>query len=105
MTNQGNIKCELGECIYVLYHKLWSKYQYKGQLKSRGWWERRRDDFINSPTVIIDPKDNLVGGYFDKDGNPIPDPIPFEKEMGWADETSEHWLEWMQKAFRKIYER
>lgn len=105
MENQGSIKSELGECVYVLFHKRWGRHTYKGKLKSEAWWKKRKEDFINSPMVVIDPKDNLNPGIYDKDGNPVPDPIPFEKEMGWTDDTSEHWLGWMQEAFRKIYER
>lgn len=100
-----NIKSELGECVYVLHYKLWGKTLVGNRLRSRGWWENRKNELINAPTVIILPEQNTNPGIFDANGNPIPNPIPFEQEMGWTEDTTPYWLGWLQAAFRKRYEQ
>jgi hypothetical protein len=95
---------ELGQCVYVLYYKLWGKTLVGNRLKSRAWWEHRRDELINAPTVNIPPDQNINPGIFDTNGNPIPNPVPFEQEMGWTEDISEYWLGWLQIAFLRRYE-
>lgn len=92
------MKSDIGECVSVLYYKRWGKTLVGNKLRSRQWWEQRLQSLVNSPTVDIDPSLNTNPGC----DNP---PIPFEQEMGWTEETSEHWLKWVQKAFRRRYER
>ena len=96
------MKSDIGECSYVLYHKVWGKTPVGNRLRSKKWWEDRRETLINSPTVVVDPKDNTNPGIYDQDGTPILHPIPFEIEMGWTEETSLYWLGWLQTAFQKI---
>jgi hypothetical protein len=76
-----NIKSEIGECVCVLFHKLWSKTPIKGQLKSKTWWENRLKIITNSPVIVIDEKDNLIPGIYDSNGNEIPPPVPYETEL------------------------
>jgi hypothetical protein len=47
------MKCELGECVYVLFYALWGKTNINGQLKSRIWWQNRLQTFINTPAIEI----------------------------------------------------
>jgi hypothetical protein len=66
---------ELIICVDVLCHKKWGRTLVDGQLRSRSWWERRRDALINSPAIQISVE--LL-----KDGEPPEkSPIPYEKEM------------------------
>lgn len=95
------MKSDIGECVSVLYYKLWGKTLVGTKLHSRKWWENRLATFVNSPTVTINPEENTRGGMYDKDGNEIPPPIRFEDEMGLDESLSEHWLEFLQTLMRR----
>lgn len=70
------MKSLLGECVYVLFHKKWGKTLVDGQLRSEDWWERRRNAFINQPTITLSKEQ--LGKDWD-----MPDkPIPYEEEIG-----------------------
>lgn len=98
------MKSDIGECVYVLVHKAWGRTLVGNKLRSRAWWENRLKTLINSPAIIIPTEQNLNPGIYNTNGEPIPNPIPFEQEMGWTDDTAEHWLAWMQITFKKHYE-
>jgi len=98
------MKSDIGECVYVLVHKAWGKTLVGNKLQSRVWWKNRLTELINSPTVVISAEQNLNPGIYDKNGNLMSNPIPFEQEIGWSDNTNEYWLTWMQKTFKKRYE-
>jgi hypothetical protein len=44
--------CELGLCCRVIFLKEWGRTLVDGKLKSRDWWERRRESCKN--TEVID---------------------------------------------------
>ena len=90
----NHIKSEIGECVSVLKRKVWGKTVVNGKLKSQSWWERRLKELIESPTVIIDPKDQPPTSGF-------PDvPVPFEIEVGIPDLNYEMLL----KAWKNTFE-
>ena len=45
------MKSEIGECVYILYHKMWGKILIGNCLRSRIWWENRLKYLINSPII------------------------------------------------------
>jgi len=67
------IKSELGECVYVLFYKLWGKTLINGRLKSESWWIKRKDELINAPDVILtlSPEKEL-------DEMPVPYEVEFD---------------------------
>ena len=99
------MKSEIGECVSVLYFKRWGQIRVGNKIRSRKWWEEKLSFLVNSGTIDLDPKFNPNPSCYDEQGNLMPPPIPFEQEIGWTEETSEYWLGWVQKAFRRRYER
>jgi hypothetical protein len=87
----NDIKSDLGECVCVLFHKAWGKTLYKGKLKNQSWWQRRKEELIHAPSVIIqNPQDGNIGGFI---------LIPFEIEVGHPELTYEELIVAWQKAF------
>lgn len=64
------MKSEIGDCVTVLFYKLWSKVLVKGQLKSESWWKRKLDKLINGPIIKIELNEEL----------PVSVPVRFEDE-------------------------
>lgn len=89
-------RCEMGYCIWILREKLWGKVVFEGRLRSENWWRRRLENEMNQPAIVI-PPENLWECCPAE-----PAPMPFEQEMGWTDDTAEHWLKWLQKAYRRL---
>lgn len=74
------MKSDIGECVYVLYHKRWGRTLVDGSLKSRDWWQRRLDGLINQPTITISKEQ--LGEDWD-----MPDKPPrYEDEMNLSNE-------------------
>ena len=97
--NPSEMRSELGLCVSVLFHKSWGRTPVGGRLRSRTWWENRREELINAPTVVLP---------LGPDYNPLSNivvPIPFEEEMGLDKELSQHWLPWLQQIFKRRYEQ
>jgi hypothetical protein len=98
---------EIGYCICVLVNKTWGRTVVGNRIRSKLWWEARKkelsDEYLkfieNAPP--IDP--NHVPGIYNRDGSFQENPMPFEQEMGWSEDTSSYWLQWLQKAFRNRY--
>jgi hypothetical protein len=57
--------------LYVVTLKTWGKQRFNNQLKSKAWWMRFYDEYMNGEDIVIDPKyQPLKLGILNKDGNP-----------------------------------
>lgn len=88
----------IGDCVYVLYHKLWGKTLVKRKLKSQGWWQQQLAAIINGPVIEL-PKTDWEPGIYDQSGNPMPAPLPFEVEADFPDLD----YDTLFKAWRKTF--
>ena len=70
------MKSEIGECVYVLFYRLWGKTPINGRLRSQIWWKNRLQALIDSPAIEI--KTLWETDYSDV-------PLKYEKEMGLDD--------------------
>lgn len=67
----------IGTCVYVLFHKKWSKTLVNGQLKAQSWWENQLKTLIEAPAITI-PKELIWDG---KPAEPVPIPYEIEYEL------------------------
>lgn len=93
------MKCDIGECVYVLYHKLWGRTIVGNRIRSKAWWEKRLQDLINTPTITIEHK------YEEEWTYDIPPRYEDEYQMSnsW-EEYFEKWDGWL-KEHPAFYEK
>lgn len=71
---------KIGQCVFVLFYKLWSKTLIKNRLQSEVWWKERLKRLKNVHCVIIPEAENTQPGMYDANGNFALFPKRYEDE-------------------------
>lgn len=92
----GQIKSDIGECVYVLFFKLWGKTPIGGRPRSQQWWIKRKEELINQPTITL-----TLGPEKELDDMPVPFEVEFDLPNKSECVAYFSWLE-RKKSFDRI---